>query len=226
MDDETRHGLMEAQRAAVEARQVTDAWQRIEAWLGQHAPGTLAALRPGARDAEVTALVQDRIGVRIPPGLRALWAEHAGVHDVPWASFMLGDRALMDFEAVVSKYEMMRDLQRRDGDEEHPFWRAAWIPFCSAGAHDTASGLYLDAETGRICHWDMYGERTPRYESLTTYLEEMADRLEAPTLVGGDKPGLLDLRALAWGPPVDAERAALWEPFTGRDMPSRRPGRE
>lgn len=95
MDDETVRGLMEAQQAAVEARQVTDAWQRIEAWLDRYAPGTSAALRRGALVAEVAA-VQDRIGVRIPPGLRALWAQHAGVYDVPWASFMLGNWALMD----------------------------------------------------------------------------------------------------------------------------------
>ncbi|WP_405987315.1 SMI1/KNR4 family protein [Streptomyces sp. NBC_00872] len=214
MDDEVRRGLMEAQRAAVEARQVADAWQRIEAWLVRHAPGTLAALRRGAIGGEITGM-QDRIGVRIPPGLRALWCEHAGVYDVPWASFMLGDWALMDFDAVVSVYEMMTDIQRRDGNEEYPTWRPAWIPICSYGAHDNSSGLFLDAETGRICHWDRYRDRTPRYESLTTYLEEMADRLEAPSLTEGEKPGLLDLRALVWGPPPDPDRAALWEPFPG-----------
>lgn len=215
MDDEELRRLMGAQRAATEARQVTDAWQRIESWLGRHAPGTLAALLRGAHAAEITA-VQDRIGVRIPPGLRALWGAHAGVHDVPWASFMLGDWALMNFEAVVAEYEMMMDLQRTDGDEQEPIWRAAWIPVCSFGPDDHTSGLYLDAETGRICHWNRYGERTPHYESLTTYLEEMADRLEAPSLMDGQKPGLLDLRALTWGPPPDPEWEALWEPYTGR----------
>ncbi|MFC8078219.1 SMI1/KNR4 family protein [Streptomyces sp. NPDC057307] len=212
MDEEELRGLMAAQHAAVEARQVTDAWQRVETWLDRHAPGTLAALRPGAIHPEIAGL-RKRIGVRIPPGLRALWNEHAGVHDVPWASFMLGELAPMDFEAVASVYGTMTDLQRRDGGEEYLFWRPAWIPVFSRGARDHTSGLFLDAETGRLCHWDRYGDRSPRYESLTTYLEEMADRLETPSLMAGEKPGLLDLRALAWGPP-EPDRAALWAPFS------------
>lgn len=212
MDDETERRLTEARQAAVEARQVADAWQRIEAWLGRYAPGTLAVLRRGALPSEV-AEVRDRIGVRIRPGLLALWKEHAGMYPVPWPPFMLGDWVLMDFEALVQVYEMMMGLQRSDGDEEHPFWRPAWIPFCSAGVNDHASGLYLDAETGRICSWDRYGDRSPRYESLTTYLEEMADRLETPDLVDGEKPGLLNLRALAWEAPPGWE--GLWEPVTG-----------
>ncbi|MEW2490648.1 hypothetical protein [Streptomyces sp. NPDC048411] len=98
----------------------------------------------------------------------------------------------------------------------------------SYGANDHTSGLYLDAETGRICRWDRYGDRTPRYGSLTTCLEEMADRLEAPSLTGGEKPGLLDLRALVWGPPPDLNWAALWKPFpeNWRSVPGgSRPGR-
>ncbi|WP_405794797.1 SMI1/KNR4 family protein [Streptomyces sp. NBC_01506] len=214
MDKEELRGLMEAQQAAIEARQVTDAWQRIEAWLDRHAPGTLAALRPGAIHSEIAAL-QERIGVRIPPGLRALWHEHAGVHDVPWATFMLGGLTLMDFEAVASVYAMKTDLQRRDGSEEFVIWRPAWIPVFSLGAHDHTSGLYLDAETGRLCDWDRYRHpHTPRYESLTTYLEEMADRLETPSLMDGEKPGLLELHALAWGPP-EPDRATSWKPFPG-----------
>ncbi|MER6692373.1 SMI1/KNR4 family protein [Streptomyces minutiscleroticus] len=213
MDEQELRVLLGAQRAAAEARQVTDAWRRIEAWLEAHAPGTLAALRPGALVTEVAAL-QERIGVRIPPGLKALWREHAGVHDLPWAAFLLGDWALMDFESVAEVYERMRDFHRRDGSEECVIWRAAWIPVCSFTARDHTSGLFLDAETGRMHHWDRYGDRTPRYESLTTYLEEMADRLEAPSLMTGERPGLLDLRALVWGPPSDAGRAAAWEPFS------------
>ncbi|MFF3264323.1 hypothetical protein ACFYWO_34790 [Streptomyces sp. NPDC002932] len=60
------------QRAQViEQRQVVDAWQRIESWLHQHAPATLARLRPGASEAEIAAL-QKTLGVRLPDGLKAL----------------------------------------------------------------------------------------------------------------------------------------------------------
>jgi len=70
---------------------------------------------------------------------------------------------------------------------------------CSFNAHDTLHGLYLDIETGMICRWGEFGERQPEFESLTTFLEEMADALEAPSLAGPAKPGLVN-GGLAWVP--------------------------
>ncbi|MGX2996102.1 SMI1/KNR4 family protein [Streptomyces sp. JNUCC 64] len=213
--DEADHAwLSEAERTAAEARQVTDAWRRVEAWLDRHAPGTLTALRPGAGWPEVNA-VRDRIGVRVPTGLRALWSEHAGTRDLPWSAFMLGGWALMDLDTVVSVYADQRRRAAVDpGTGESPHWRAAWIPFCHGGPAAPDSGLYLDAETGRVCFWGRYGDREPRYESLTTYLEEMADRLESPALFDGEPPGLLSLPALTWGKP-SPEGPGRWEPLTG-----------
>jgi hypothetical protein len=59
-----------------------------------------------------------------------------------------------------------------------------------------------------------FGERQPEFESLTTFLEEMADALEAPSLADPAKPGLVN-RGLVWGPPVDPDLEALWVPFAG-----------
>ncbi|MFI1798801.1 hypothetical protein ACH427_15825 [Streptomyces sp. NPDC020379] len=46
--------------------------------------------------------------------------------------------------------------------------------------------------------WDEPANRQIEFESLASYLEEMADALEAPSLAGPDKPGVVD-GALVWG---------------------------
>ncbi|MEV1025886.1 SMI1/KNR4 family protein [Streptomyces sp. NPDC050264] len=198
---------------AIEARQVTDAWQRVEAWLRRYAPATREALRPGAGEEEIAAL-QQTLGVRVPAGLKALWGRCAGVYRMPGAGFLLDQRALMPLDAVVTVYREKMAQEKEDGDGEFQFWRAAWIPFCSFGVDDLVYGLCLDAETGRLLTWSRFYGHDVAYESLTTYLEEMADILEAPTLAVGAGPGLLN-GTLAWRRPTAPEEAALWVPFTG-----------
>ncbi|MEB8341225.1 SMI1/KNR4 family protein [Streptomyces endophyticus] len=174
IDEKTLRGLMEAQRIAAEQRQVAAAWGRIEAWLGEHARGSLAALRPGTYD------------------------------ELPWAAFMLEEMALLPLDRVAELYEFHMSVHRHSGideDEEGavPYWRASWIPLCAGSHYERYPLLYVDLETGRVCFCSRYGERSPRYESVTDYLEEMADRLESPHLLDGPRPGTMDLRALVWG---------------------------
>ncbi|MFJ8826629.1 SMI1/KNR4 family protein [Streptomyces sp. NPDC102467] len=203
---------------AIEERQVTDAWQRVESWLRRYAPATREALRPGAGEEEIEAL-QQTLGVRIPAGLKALWRQCAGVYRMPGTEFLLDQGGLMPFDAVATVYRLKMTRQKReqekerDHDDEFLFWRAAWIPFCSLDV-DHMSGLCLNAETGRLLTWSRYYGHDVAYESLTTYLEEMADILEAPALAVGHEPGLLN-GTLVWGRPRAPEDAALWRPFTG-----------
>lgn len=200
---------------AIEERQVADAWLRITTWLRCHAPATLELLRPGATEDEITAL-QQALGVRIPAGLKSLWRQCAGVRTVPGqgSNFLLGGWALMSPDSVTYVYREKMVSQERDGDDEFLFWRPAWIPVCSFYAADYTHGLYLDAETGKIGGWSRFYEHRPGFESLTDYLEEMADALEAPSLVTGEKPGLVN-DVLVWGPPSDPGLEAMWTPFTG-----------
>ncbi|MEO3978099.1 SMI1/KNR4 family protein [Streptomyces sp. CAU 1734] len=200
-------------RAELEVRQVTGAWLRIEAWLREHAPVSYASLRAGASGEEISGL-EGVLGVRIPAGLKALWRLRAGVDGGAGAVFLLENWALMSLDSVISFHERQMWSQQRDGGSDLPLWKAAWIPVCSFGADDQTYGLYLDAETGQLCTWDRYGERRPAFDSLTTYLEEMADALEAPSLVTGARPGLAH-GGLAWGPPADPDIEAAWVPFTG-----------
>lgn len=196
----------------IAARQVTEAWQRIAAWLAERAPASAASLRPGASEAEIAA-VEGALGVPVPAALKALWRQCAGVYDVRGGEFLPGNRALMDLEWVARFYREQMRYQEQHGDEEFPVWRRSWIPVCASNAHDTALGLCLDAVTGQLWQWSRYGDQQMEVESLTVFLEEMADALEAPSLARPPKPGLVE-GGLSWGPPSDPDREALWRPLT------------
>lgn len=202
----------------IAARQVSGAWRRIVSWLEQHAPATHGALLPGASTDEIVALEQ-ALGLRIPAELRALWLLCAGGKDTAGAALMPDTGwALMPLDTVVSVYrrhrEHQRDLQAQQGFEEATVWKPSWIPFCSWSVTDTSYGLFLDAETGMIGHWDDTSVRTLGDQTLSMLLEEMADKLEHPQLATGYLPGLIGGR-LVWGPPLAADEAAMWQQFTG-----------
>ncbi|MFD7922183.1 SMI1/KNR4 family protein [Streptomyces sp. NPDC059740] len=205
--------------AAVQARQTTDAWQRIASWLREHAPSTYAALKPGASERETGAL-EKALDVRVPASLRALWRLCAGSIDV-YGAGLLPDHgwALMSLDTVVSSYQAHMESLRRQveqfGEEEGmPLWRPSWVPFCSWSVTDLSYGRFVDGETGETGSWDETGERTVEDKSLTMLLEEMADRLEYPQMFPGAKPGLID-GTLVWGPPLTPEERAVWKPWKG-----------
>ncbi|RFU86214.1 SMI1/KNR4 family protein [Streptomyces triticagri] len=200
-------------------RQVTAAWRRIESWLRMHAPDSHALLEGGASEGEIRAL-EEALGAEVPAPLQALWRLCAGVHSSRHSAFMLGRRALMSLSSVLQVHRTEMDFQRQEderqprGDDEFTFWRPGWIPVLSFRADDFSSGLYLDTATGLLCYWSRFAERWPKYESLTAYLEEMADALETPGLIEAPKPGLID-GSLVWGPPTNPDQRALWVPFAG-----------
>jgi cell wall assembly regulator SMI1 len=194
----------DAAQEEIAARQVTDAWTRIETWLRTHAPVSHEALLPGASEQELTHL-EDVLGTRLPAELTALWRLHAGVHDAPGAGFLFRNWALMTLAGVAEYHG--GQMRLGDGD----VWQRPWIPFCSSGVHDRAFVLYVDATTGTVGYASRYGERREEFASLSVYLEEMADALEVPALAEREKPGLAD-GALVWGPVSDVPG---WQPYHG-----------
>jgi cell wall assembly regulator SMI1 len=194
----------DAAQEEIAARQVTDAWTRIETWLRTHAPVSHEALLPGASEQELTHL-EDVLGTRLPAELTALWRLHAGVHDAPGAGFLFRNWALMTLAGVAEYHG--GQMRLGDGD----VWQRPWIPFCSSGVHDRAFVLYVDATTGTVGYSSRYGERREEFASLSVYLEEMADALEVPALAEREKPGLA-YGALVWGPVSDVPG---WQPYHG-----------
>lgn len=217
-DEQAPAAVPDPRMQQIAARQVTEAWRRITSWLEQHAPATHSALLPGASTYEIAALEQ-ALGVRVPVELRALWLLCAGGKDTPGAGVMPDyGWALMPLGTVATSYQWQRDHQRKLGlgwgVEDAMVWKPSWIPFYSWSVTDTSYGLFVDAETGTVGHWDDTAVRTVGDQTLSMLLEETADKLENPQLATGRLPGLIGGR-LVWGPPLAADEAALWERFTG-----------
>ncbi|MFJ5274684.1 hypothetical protein [Streptomyces sp. NPDC088358] len=206
----------------VTGRQITDAWQRVTRWLGHHAPDSYAALRPGVSPSVLTGLEQE-LGVHIPADLRALWSLTAGDDGVDGSGCLPGNRALMALDDVAAFYSQQMDAQahedtlnvRRPEYDRITVWKAAWIPVVSYGVADRTSGLYVDTASGYLGRWSRYNEGSgEELDTLATYLEDVADMLEAPALATRDKPGLVG-RALVWGSGLDPAREERWHPLTG-----------
>ncbi|MGW1752191.1 hypothetical protein ACWCRD_42635 [Streptomyces sp. NPDC002092] len=207
---------------AVIERQIVDAWQRITRWLQDNAPDSHAALHAGASPAAVTGLEQD-LGISIPADLRTLWSLSAGDDGVDGAGCLPGNQALMSLEAVVAFQRQQMDAQahqdtlnaRRPEYDRITVWKAGWIPVISYGVVDRTSGLYLDAATGYLGRWSRYNEAPgDELDTLATYLEGVADMLEAPALATRDKPGLVG-GALVWGSRLDPAQEDRWQPLAG-----------
>ncbi|GGP40708.1 SMI1/KNR4 family protein [Streptomyces abikoensis] len=189
--DDDRDQVPDSRLEEIAVRQVTGAWKRIETWLREHAPVSFASLQAGASREEIDR-AEGELGVRVPAELKALWGLHRGVHSSVGAAFLQDNAKLMTIAEAI-------DLHRHWGEvyDDH-LWDRRWIPVCTLGEHSWSSGLYLDAGTGEVWSWDEFANRQVEFESLTSYLEEMADALEVPSLAGPDKPSLVD-GALAWG---------------------------
>jgi cell wall assembly regulator SMI1 len=207
---------------AVAGRQIADAWQRITHWLQRNAPDSHAALRDGASPVTLTGLEQD-LGISIPTELRAWWSLTAGDDGVDGAGCLPGNQALMPLDGVADFYRQQMDAQahqdtlndRRSEDDRITVWKAAWIPVVSYAVADRTSGLYLDAATGYLGRWSRYSEGPgDELDTLATYLEDVADMLEAPALATRDKPGLVG-GALVWGSRLDPAQEDRWRPLAG-----------
>jgi cell wall assembly regulator SMI1 len=206
----------------VTAREVTGAWHRITCWLQHNAPESRAALRDGASRATVAAVERD-LGIRIPHELRVLWLLTAGDDGVDGGGCLPGNETLMSADAAAAFHRQQMDYQahqdalnvRRPDYDRVTVWKAVWIPVVSHGAMDRTSGLYLDATTGYLGRWSRYNEAPgDELDTLTTYLEEAADMLEAPALAVRDRPGLVG-GVLVWGSRIDPAEEEQWQPLNG-----------
>ncbi|MFE0512641.1 SMI1/KNR4 family protein [Streptomyces sp. NPDC058964] len=207
------------------ARQVTDAWRRIEAWLREHAPVTHAALGPGA-SAEEIAAVEAALGVAVPAELRTLWGLVSG-GNVCGGGFWLDNRSLMRLDDVIEVYRRKMEFQAETeqeyatpgvpGEEDIVVWQRPWIPVFSFGEEDTVLGTYLDSASGLMWHWSKYEyllpDGTKPQHSMVTYLEEIADSLETPALATGGTPGLLDGRLVWLDSSLDEDEQRRWRPL-------------
>ena len=118
-------------------------WKRIEAWLEENAPETLADLRPGASDADVKK-AEKALSVRLPEDVAASYAVHDGARG--GSAPLLGDYTLLSLEAAVKEWKTLKKLAR-DGVFEFmhgkpaprvkpDWWNPRWIPVASNSSGD------------------------------------------------------------------------------------------
>ncbi|MGI5253555.1 SMI1/KNR4 family protein [Actinacidiphila glaucinigra] len=216
--EEALDGPVDSDVDAVLVREVGDAWRRVTGWLEQNAPESRAALRSGVSPTAIAALEHD-LGIQVPAVLRSLWSLTGGDDGVNGAGCLPGNRALMTLDAVADFYQQQLTSQahqdtlnmHRPEYDRITVWKAAWIPVASYGPADRTSGIYVDAETGYMGSWSRYNEAPgEELDTLVTYLEEVADMLEAPAT--RDKPGLVG-GTLVWGSRLDPGQEGRWQPL-------------
>lgn len=159
---------------------VQDSWNRIDAWLREHAPRTFATLRPPAGEEEIAA-AQEELGVTFPPDLVASLLRHNGALDGPEAFLFSTHDRLLGVDGILGDTGFMRGIAQ-DLDEDEDYWHHGYVKFGSYGA--TSDGLMIDCRTGRSSFgaigrfFDETGTSFGNADSLGDYLAELAGQLE------------------------------------------------
>ncbi|THA70097.1 hypothetical protein E6P78_11850 [Streptomyces sp. A0958] len=161
---------------------VQDSWNRIDAWLREHAPRTLATLQPPAGDEEIVA-AQEELGVTFPPDLVASLLRHNGAANGAEAFTFSTDDRLLGVGGILGDTGFMRDVAHDlDEEEAEHYWHHGYVKFGSYEA--TSDGLVIDCRTGQESFgaigrfFDETGTSFGQADSLGEYLAELAGRLE------------------------------------------------
>lgn len=168
---------------AIETKNLSELWRRLESWLAEHAPGDYAALRPGASTADIDSL-EDGLGFSVHPALRALLARHNGViprrSSLEPGAFLL-HHSLLDTSAILENQRQLASMVEEaidDGYEEQVVGRIAhtmWVPFAEDLAGDM---LFVDHRPG--AHYGEIGHTSfgaPAYRLIWPNLEAMLTEL-------------------------------------------------
>ncbi|MFC8420287.1 SMI1/KNR4 family protein [Streptomyces sp. NPDC057236] len=162
---------------------VAHQWGRLTSWLRRHAPATHARLRPPVTP-EALAWYEKRIGTPLHDDLKTLWGTNEGTYLFGFPGFLDGDAPLsIDGSFLCHPLERARERG----------WERTWVPFACNDPTDPYSGLFHDAETGRVGYWtEAEPPQVWKDTTLAGCLSEQADALyeAAPRPHGGDVPGV------------------------------------
>lgn len=198
---------------------VQNSWNRIDAWLREHAPRTFATLGAPAGPEEIAA-AEVELGVTFPPDLVASLLRHNGALDGEEAfRFSTHDRLLSVSEIVADTRFMRNIAEDLDGEEAEHYWIDAYLKFGSYGA--TADGLTIDCRRGQDSYgaigrfFDETGTDFGRADSLGEYLAELADHL-----AGGQDAGAVTFNGRLfweWASPPGPDWGSADDPLPGPD---------
>ncbi|MEV8348068.1 SMI1/KNR4 family protein [Streptomyces niveus] len=198
---------------------VQDSWDRIDAWLREHAPRTLATLLPPAGDEEVAA-AQKELGVIFPPDLVASLLRHNGAQDGPEAFRFSTHDCLLGTSGIVADTRFMRNVaEDLDAEEAVDYWHHGYVKFGSYGV--TSDGLMIDCRPGLDSFgaigrfFDETGTSFGKAGSLGEYLAELAGQLER-----GQDAGVVTFNGRLlweWAMPARPEWGSADEPLPAPD---------
>lgn len=199
--------MMEKRESRPMVDSVVIAWQRIVAWLQEHAPAALAQSQGPALAQQLDAIAA-QVGLPLPDDFYTFYqlingAEASGIFPSTddWDQMAYGPLSLAQ---VVQEWQMQKELlEMGDFARLNPqaavgvanvWWHPAWLPFAGNGGGDyycidlapTAEGVKGQV----ITHAHESGKHTVLAPSLAAYLSNLADALEAGTLVYDEDYGL------------------------------------
>jgi cell wall assembly regulator SMI1 len=182
------------------AARVHAAWDRIEGWLGVHAPASLATLNPPA-DADRIAAAEAAMSVRFPPDLVASLRRHDGVRTGdPRIAFRLppGYVPLSLAEARQDRGARCQLAELRGRGRDGASWQATYVPF----ARDATGGcLLVDTRAaGRVGMGDREGgvSFVGQPPTLADLLDRTAAALTTGQPYGRWRPSVNEYGGLDW----------------------------
>jgi cell wall assembly regulator SMI1 len=185
----------------VGVHEVTASWTRIENWLREHAPVTLASLRPPASAAQLRA-ARDRLGLDFAESLSASLERHDGVEATRACFCLPATFAPLSVDEIVQAHASLLGVLEDVGPQARgEWWDPNWLPFAQSVGADL---LVVDCAPG------------PDGGRLGVFDHTLGARFDATTLAG-----LLGAvaDALESGQPLNNRRATprddalRWEPF-------------
>jgi cell wall assembly regulator SMI1 len=194
---------------------VTEAWARIEGWMGRHTPRCAAVLAPPAA-ASAIAAAEVELGLTFPVELVESLRRRDGLTT---RARVLPKAPLLSVADIVGQYQERMDIAEDvDGFSPHgpdaqPWWHRLWLPFAASDGGlqviDLRPGIGF-ARVGWAPH-DNPGDFSDAWPSLGDYLMDVADALDTSGAVGAWHPYLTVRDELWWG--LDAATELNGEPL-------------
>ncbi|MFD5830719.1 SMI1/KNR4 family protein [Lentzea sp. NPDC060358] len=173
---------------------VIEHWNRILAWLAEHAPATRAVLRP-----RYDALPE----LRVPIDLQLWWSVFGGTAEGLYAEILppfytpLGaDRAF-----VLRDTRTSRAADASEAGSPTGWFHPEWLPIAFDGTGDVlAVDLRPGVLRGCVVEWDQERNEMvkPEYASLAEMFDQVATALENRGSVGHCFPEVNSAEELHW----------------------------
>jgi cell wall assembly regulator SMI1 len=190
---------------------VESSWDRIVAWLRDHAPVSATHLGPAATTRDIS-VVEALLGRPLPADLLEWWQRSCGATGFAEARLIPGYTPYTVEQAVECREIMLEVTDSDDADIAvlaaepagspcTPGWLPMWLPIANDGM---GCDLFIDLRSGPshgcIMKWDKYEAVTlpPLWPSTAAMLSEIADALEHGTLIQGYHPEARDDGILDW----------------------------